>query len=40
MSRTTEIADEAIEAVDALTPLYDALVKGNIPTKQKMKMNK
>ena len=33
MSRTTEIADEAIEAVDALTPLYDALVKGNIPTK-------
>lgn len=33
MSRTTEIADEAIEAVDALTPLYDSLIKGNIPTK-------
>ena len=33
MSRTTEIADEAIEAVDALTPLYDFLVNGNIPTK-------
>ena len=34
MSRTTEIVDEAIEAVEALTFLYDALVNGNIPKKE------